>query len=241
MKNANPSFASGLSNSLARTRQTPKDVDVGTLMLAWCRTNWLHIAISMIVIASLYDAWLVFHFRSVIDEENAFCRWLISLEPNYVSVFLFGKLLGTLGVATVLYLLSKHWRRVARPTVMVVFTFQVGLMVYLHTYDSVKIKQPQLVAAGNQEMELRIARRHHLIAEATPVQLVQNEVDWDTTSAVGENVSAAAIHKHHRPHFSLARRIVVFERHRAGGRFKPSVKKPVRRPKRTDRMLKDVT
>lgn len=95
-------------------------------------------ALVMVALASIYDAWLVFKFRAVIDEENLLCRWLISLEPEYVSIFLTAKLTGTALVVATVGLLMRFWRRVAVPTVIGLVAFQIGLMFYLHTYDSVE-------------------------------------------------------------------------------------------------------
>lgn len=103
-------------------------------------SNWLtrlcYGGIAFIVMASVYDAWLVYAYREVIDEENKFCRWLISLEPTHVSIFMVAKLSGTAMVATSLVALLKYWSRVATPTIFALVAFQSGLMVYLHTYDS---------------------------------------------------------------------------------------------------------
>lgn len=121
----------------------------------WCLRHWLELGISFIVLASVYDAWLVYYFRSVIHEENAFCRWLISLEPEYVSVFLFGKLLGTSCVGYALYYLSRNWRKVAIPTVTAVVAFQVGLMGYLHTYDPIEQKRKAWQLANADAIKMR--------------------------------------------------------------------------------------
>jgi hypothetical protein len=73
------------------------------------------IAVAMVAVTSIYDAFLVYQFRVAIQEQNPFCKWLISLEPECVSVFLLSKGLGTLGVVSILIGLFKYWRRVAVP------------------------------------------------------------------------------------------------------------------------------
>ena len=83
----------------------------------------------------MYDAYLVFHFRKTIDEQNPFCAWLITLEPEFVSVFLLGKCLGTIGVVSAMIGLFKYWRRVAFPVAVSLVVFQIGLMSYLHCTD----------------------------------------------------------------------------------------------------------
>ena len=93
------------------------------------------IAVVLVAITSIYDAYLVFHFRASIDEQNPFCKWLISLEPKYVSVFLVSKGLGTLGVVSILVGLFKYWRRIAVPVAVSLVFFQAGLMSYLHGTD----------------------------------------------------------------------------------------------------------
>ena len=86
---------------------------------------------------SVYDAYLVYHYREVIDEQNEFCRWLIELEPESVSIFLCAKLLGTATVIGSVMVLAKYWRRAAHASLASLVVFQIGLMGYLHYYDSV--------------------------------------------------------------------------------------------------------
>lgn len=103
------------------------------------------IAVFLVVATSIYDAFLVYRFRVAIDEQNPFCDWLISLEPEYVSVFLLSKGLGTMGVASILVGLFKYWRRVAFPVAVSLVFFQAGLMSYLHGTDG-RRKSPQQFA-----------------------------------------------------------------------------------------------
>ena len=132
-------------------------------------TRLLYLASATIGLLSVYDAWLVYVFREVIDEENHFCRWLISLEPEYVSVFLVSKLLGTATVVSILVLLTRHWQRIAVPTVLAVLLFQFGLMGYLHVYDSRRPIPPQVAqAAPGDPVDRWLARQGALdAADAT--------------------------------------------------------------------------
>lgn len=90
------------------------------------------ISVFLIATASCYDALLVYQYRTVIHEQNPICEWLISLEPEHVSIFLLGKGLGTLTVVAVLIGLFKRWREVAIPVAVSLVVFQAGLMTYLH-------------------------------------------------------------------------------------------------------------
>lgn len=92
-------------------------------------------SVLLIGLVSLYDALLVFQYREVIEEQNPFCAWLISLEPEYVSLFLAGKGLGTISVMAILFLLFRHWSRLAIPVAASLTMFQVGLLGYLHGTD----------------------------------------------------------------------------------------------------------
>lgn len=127
-------------------------------------TRLCYFGIAFVALASVYDAWLVYFYREVIDEENRFCRWLISLEPTHVSVFLASKLAGTALVTAALVLLLKHWARVAIPTTVALVVFQTGLMFYLHTYDSNRyqllarmeaLEQEKILAASNAQHQQR--------------------------------------------------------------------------------------
>ncbi len=91
--------------------------------------------VGLIGLVSLYDAFLVYRYREVIEEQNPFCAWLISLEPECVSLFLVGKGLGTLSVMAILFLLFRHWSRLAVPVAASLMLFQIGLMGYLHGTD----------------------------------------------------------------------------------------------------------
>ena len=93
------------------------------------------VTVFLIGLVSLYDAWLVYEYRAVIEEQNPFCAWLISLEPEYVSLFLVGKGLGTISVMTILFLLFRYWSRLAVPVAGSLMLFQIGLMGYLHGAD----------------------------------------------------------------------------------------------------------
>ncbi|MDA7903925.1 hypothetical protein N9B31_09715 [Mariniblastus sp.] len=100
-----------------------------------CLKKMYSAIVILIGLVSVYDAFLVYQYREVINEQNPFCAWLISLEPNYVSLFLVGKGLGTLSVMIILFLLFRHWSRLAIPVAASLMLFQVGLMGYLHGSD----------------------------------------------------------------------------------------------------------
>lgn len=89
----------------------------------------------LIGLVSLYDAFLVYQYREVIEEQNPFCAWLISLEPEHVSLFLVAKGLGTISVMAILFLLFRHRSRLAVPVAASLMLFQIGLMGYLHGTD----------------------------------------------------------------------------------------------------------
>ncbi|MEM7785034.1 MAG: hypothetical protein AAF623_16915 [Planctomycetota bacterium] len=94
---------------------------------------------------SFYDAYLVYKYRIVINEQNEFCKWLIELEPQHVSVFIAAKLLGTLCVVLALLLLGRYWNRVGTIATAALVMFQIGLGCYLHFSEPVK-KQQQIYA-----------------------------------------------------------------------------------------------
>lgn len=131
----------------------------------------LYLAAAVIGVLSVYDAWLVYLYREGIDEENRFCRWLISLEPEHVSVFLAGKLLGTTGVVSILVLLTRYWQRVAVPTVSCVLLFQFGLMGYLHAYDSRTTYAVQVAQVdGVDPVDRWLAHQRELDAERRAIR-----------------------------------------------------------------------
>lgn len=90
------------------------------------------VGLFLIAIASFYDAWLVYKYRFCITEKNAICRWLISLEPDSVSVFMCTKLATTCLVVVIVATLFRHWRQAGVLTTLSLLTFQVWLMAYLH-------------------------------------------------------------------------------------------------------------
>ena len=98
----------------------------------------------LIGLVSLYDAFLVYQYRQVIDEQNPFCAWLISLEPDCVSLFLAGKVLGTLSVMAILFFLFRHWSRLAVPVAASLMVFQIGLLGYLHGSDGRRASVTQI-------------------------------------------------------------------------------------------------
>ena len=96
-----------------------------------------YIAIAVIALVSIYDAWLVYLYRDSIAalERNLICLALIELEPQYASIFILSKLVG---VGTVVYCLQITRRinsRVGFGASMGVATFQICLFCYLTMAD----------------------------------------------------------------------------------------------------------
>ena len=99
-------------------------------------TTAFGLALVLVAMASIYDAFLVYKFREAIDEQNPICRWLISFDPESVSVFLFAKLTSTFLVVYFASLLFKYWRRAGVLVAISLLAFQIGLMCYLHLVDT---------------------------------------------------------------------------------------------------------
>lgn len=118
----------------------------------------------LIGLVSLYDALLVFQYREVIEEQNPFCAWLISLEPEYVSLFLAGKGLGTISVMAILFLLFRHWSRLAIPVAASLMMFQVGLMGYLHGTDGRRPAVAQMAARSSDTFSSFVAESEKAVA-----------------------------------------------------------------------------
>ena len=118
----------------------------------------------LIGLVSLYDALLVFQYREVIEEQNPFCAWLISLEPEYVSLFLAGKGLGTISVMAILFLLFRHWSRLAIPVAASLMMFQVGLMGYLHGTDGSRPAVAQMAARSSDTFSSFVAASEKAVA-----------------------------------------------------------------------------
>ncbi len=83
---------------------------------------------------SVYDAYLVMLYRSVIlsVEQNPLCAMLIAWDPHDLSFFLVGKALGTLTVLGSLLALYCWRRRWALSAVTGVTVFQLALLLYLN-------------------------------------------------------------------------------------------------------------
>lgn len=94
------------------------------LMLAWC----------FIGVVSIYDAYLVVIYRTVITrlERNPVCLYLINLDPESLSYFLFGKFLGTVIVLSTMAMIYRYRKRWATPIFASVASFQLGLLLYLN-------------------------------------------------------------------------------------------------------------
>ena len=85
---------------------------------AWC----------FIGLVSAYDAYLVQVYRSFIQEmeENPICAALIRLDPQGLTFFMAGKLLGTAIVLTSLWMLVRWKPRLSMPVISGVAAFQFG-------------------------------------------------------------------------------------------------------------------
>ncbi len=128
----------------------------------------------LIGLVSLYDALLVFQYREVIEEQNPFCAWLISLEPEYVSLFLAGKGLGTISVMAILFLLFRHWSRLAIPVATSLMIFQVGLLGYLHGTDGRRPVVAQMAVQSSDTFSSFIAESEKAVA-STSVKTVSGK------------------------------------------------------------------
>lgn len=95
------------------------------------------ICLTIILAVSIYDTYMVFVFQNIIIgmERNPICLFLIELDPDNLSWFLGGKLLGNLGVVSVLAGLKKFRYRYAQIAAITVAAFQLGLLTYLSLAD----------------------------------------------------------------------------------------------------------
>lgn len=95
------------------------------------RVFWFCVA--FILCVSIYDSYLVGVYRDsiLIDERNPVCEFLIRLDPQHLSWFLVGKLLGNvLVVGSLVALLRSGFRRTLTVAKSVA-GFQLLLLVYL--------------------------------------------------------------------------------------------------------------
>ena len=93
------------------------------------------LAWALIGAISIYDAYLVTLYRSIIlsMEQNPICAMLISWDPEHLSYFLVGKAAGTSLVLLALVGLYCWQRRLACAVIGGVLVFQLGLLVYLNS------------------------------------------------------------------------------------------------------------
>ena len=89
--------------------------------------------IAIILSVSTLDTYFVYLFKHVIVEfeQNPICLALIGRDPQDLSWFIGGKLLGNLGVVTVLVLLFRFGYRNSNLVAVGVAAFQVILTLYL--------------------------------------------------------------------------------------------------------------
>ena len=85
-----------------------------------------------IVLTSIIDAALVLMYPETILglESNPLCLALMQLEPQYFSIFLVWKFVGTCVVIATLCRLFVRRRAIAMVVVWSVSAFQLGLMLY---------------------------------------------------------------------------------------------------------------
>ena len=97
----------------------------------------ISLCIAIIVSVSALDTWLVYAYRESIlhDERNPICELLIQLDPNHLSCFLLGKVLGNLAVIAVLVGLYRFEFRNCNAVAISVAGFQAMLMFYLWFSD----------------------------------------------------------------------------------------------------------
>lgn len=97
---------------------------------SWFWTLW-----SFIGLVSVLDAYLVYHFLGEMPytEENPFCRFLINLDAETLSIFLPAKAAGTLIVLSTLWLIFVRRREYSLPITGAIAAYQAGLMVYFLT------------------------------------------------------------------------------------------------------------
>ena len=93
--------------------------------------------IATILLVSTLDTYFVYLFKHVIVEfeRNPICLALIGRDPQDLSWFIGGKLLGNLGVVTVLVLLFRFGYRNSNLVAVGVAGFQVILTIYLCLAD----------------------------------------------------------------------------------------------------------
>ena len=93
--------------------------------------------IAIILSVSVLDTYFVYLFKHVIVEfeRNPICLALIGRDPQDLSWFIGGKLLGNLGVVTVLVLLFRFGYRNSNLVAVAVAGFQITLTFYICLAD----------------------------------------------------------------------------------------------------------
>ena len=120
---------------------------------------WFFACLISIVGVSTYDTLLVILYRDSIldDERNPICELLIRKDPNQLTWFLLGKILGNAGVVgtlTALYRLDYHRVMTVATSValfqywlLVFLNFSDPLTGFLH-FDGLLSKDPKQFASG---------------------------------------------------------------------------------------------
>ena len=96
----------------------------------WC--NYFAGCCWVILLTSALDAGLVVYFRFGIEagEKNPICLHLIEMEPEWLSVFLAGKALGTGAVIATTSIVYRLRRHLGLTVATALSMFQVGLIGY---------------------------------------------------------------------------------------------------------------
>lgn len=101
--------------------------------MRFLRSYWFTLLCAFILGVSLYDTFLIVHFREFIGqtEKNPVGRWLINIANGDIGVFVRVKLAGTLIVMTTLATLYRRRSRKTLPVTTSIAGYQSGLLVYL--------------------------------------------------------------------------------------------------------------
>ena len=99
----------------------------------WHRQPLLATCVIIILSVSTLDTYLVYSFKHVIVEfeRNPICLALIEKDPQNLSLFIWGKLFGNIGVVCVLLFLFRYSYRNRNLVALSVAGFQILLTFYL--------------------------------------------------------------------------------------------------------------
>ena len=87
--------------------------------------------LGLICVISVFDGYLLWYFRDVVEEQNPIMWYLIHIQSGDVTLALGCKLFGTILVTlTSAWLFHRH-KRLAWPVVVGLAVFQVSLLCYM--------------------------------------------------------------------------------------------------------------